>query len=118
MFVVSNLTKTSFVFQGVTIPAYESADFECISDFVTLSRLLNSGKATYGSKKSVVKPVEEEPKEVEVAVEVKAEPIVEEVKEPEIVVDPVPEVEEAVVEAVDEVAEKPSKKRRSSKDEK
>lgn len=116
MFVVSNLTKTSFVFQGVTIPAYESADFEYISDFITLSRLLNSGKATYGSKKSVVKPVEEEPKKV--AVEVKAEPIVEEVKEPEIVVDPVPEVEEAVVDAVDEVAEKPSKKRRSSKDEK
>ena len=114
MFVVSNLTKTSFVFQGVTIPAYESADFEYISDFVTLSRLLNSGKATYGSKKPVVKPVEEEPKKVEV----EAEPIVEEVKEPEIVADPVPEVEEAVVEAVDEVAEKPSKKRRSSKDEK
>lgn len=115
MFYVRNLTKTPITFQGIFIPAYGSADVDVISDYIGLSALLNSGKATYGRKNKTVKEAAPEKKEtvVAVAVEQKEEAPVEPVSEPvaeAVEVAPVvePEIEEK------QIVEKTNKKRRNS----
>ena len=57
---IQNLTNRPVEFQGVRIGAYSTASFATVNDFVTLSRLLNSGKVrTY-----VTKPTPKQPETV------------------------------------------------------
>lgn len=115
MFYVRNLTKTPITFQGILIPAYGSADVDFISDYIGLSALLNSGKATYGRKNKVVAEAAPEKKETVVAVAVEetesapVEPVSDPVAEA-VEVAPVvePEIEEK------QIVEKTNKKRRNS----
>lgn len=54
---IQNLTNRPVEFQGVRIGAYSTASFATINDFVTLSRLLNSGKVrTYVTKSTPKQP--------------------------------------------------------------
>lgn len=54
---IQNLTNRPVEFQGVRIGAYSTASFATINDFVTLSRLLNSGKVrTYVTKSTTKQP--------------------------------------------------------------
>lgn len=55
---IQNLTNRPIEFQGVRIGAYSTASFATINDFVTLSRLLNSGKVRTYVTKSVTKQPE------------------------------------------------------------
>lgn len=114
MFYVRNLTKIPISFQGILIPAYASADVEIISDYIGLSALLNSGKATYGRKNKTVTEAAPEKKEtVVVAVEQKEEAPVEPVSEPVAeAVEVAPVVEPKIEEK--QIVEKTTKKRRNS----
>lgn len=54
---IQNLTNRPVEFQGVRIGAYSTASFATVNDFVTLSRLLNSGKVrTYVTKSTPKQP--------------------------------------------------------------
>lgn len=54
---IQNLTNRPIEFQGVRIGAYSTASFATVNDFVTLSRLLNSGKVrTYVTKSTTKQP--------------------------------------------------------------
>jgi hypothetical protein len=118
MFYVRNLTKTPITFQGILIPAYASADVEIISDYIGLSKLLNSGKATYGRKNKVVaEPAPEKKDSVEVAVEEKIEVPDEPISEPAVeAVESEVDDSQSVIPEIEEkkIVEKTSKKRRNS----
>lgn len=118
MFYVRNLTKTPITFQGILIPAYESADVEIISDYIGLSALLNSGKATYGRKNKVIsEPAPEKKDAVEVVVEEKIEVPDEPISEPAVEsVESKVEDSQSVIPEIEEkkIVEKTSKKRRNS----
>lgn len=129
MFVVSNLTKVPFSFQGVTIPAYGKAEFARITDFIALSALFNAGKATYSEVKSAVaKPAPVQTTVAPVAavdaavdvVEEPAEPVTAAEDEPKFTFGADAKAEEVVETEPEVVPEKPVTKRgrRSNKDEK
>lgn len=79
---VQNLTNRKVFFQGVSIEPYATARFDRVTDYLQLSKLLNSGKVRVYVTKNVVevkpavtKTVEESKQEVivEVPVEVEVE---------------------------------------------
>ena len=118
MYSIQNLTNSTIKFQGVTIGAYMTVCVGQISDYITLSRLSNSGKIRYfntpapktESKPVAAAPVVEE-KKVETKVEKKVEEKVEEVKEE--VIDS--KEKETPVDSVTEETTVINKKKRSSK---
>jgi hypothetical protein len=99
MYKVQNLTNKPFGFQGKTVAAYSAETYPQITDYISLSRLANSGKARY----FII------PNPVEIVSDVKAA-VVTETKEVtvEAVEDTsIPEIKENVVEEtkVEEVKE-------------
>ena len=81
MYRVQNLKNRNIRFQDVTIKAYSFHDFAMITDYITLSKLTNSGKARYFAIPNPA-PVVNKEKETEVKnvtqkeEVVKAEPVV------------------------------------------
>lgn len=126
---VQNLTNRRIDFQGVSIEPYGTASFARITDYVGLSRLLNSGKVrSYVTKdKPVVEVVKPEVKVVvEEVVEKVETPAVEDVVEVaetpvkvEEVVEPVEKEElkdtETNTDEVEDTTTKKTTKRKSSK---
>lgn len=49
MYCIQNLTNSTIKFQGITIGSYATVSVGMIYDYVTLSRLSNSGKIRYSS---------------------------------------------------------------------
>lgn len=72
MYSIQNLTNSTIKFQGITIGSYATVSVGMIYDYVTLSRLSNSGKIRYSS---VAAPKKQETitKTVETKVEPKKE---------------------------------------------
>lgn len=69
MYSIQNLTNSTIKFQGMTIGAYMTVSVGRIYDYVTLSRLSNSGKIRYFSV-----PTPKKTEEVKKPVEQKVEP--------------------------------------------
>lgn len=84
MYKIDNLTNRDFRFQGVIIRAYSSEKFAQITDYISLSRLANSGKIRYYSI----------PNTVEKAVEIVETKVEEPVIETKTVVEVVEDVKE------------------------
>ena len=133
MYSIQNLTKTTLKFQGIAIGPYMTISVGSIQDYVTLSRLSNSGKIRYfttptpkavvaektevAAKKVLkVEPVKEEVK-VEVKEEIKEEVIEQPVKETPIAEEVKEEIKEEPVESItEETTVKPyTRKKRSNK---
>lgn len=95
MYKVQNITKRPIKFQGIEIAPYGTQLYPQITDYITLSRLTNSGKIFYASVPN--------PKPVEVKEEVKA------VEETPVIKEEVQEVKE-VVEEVEKEEPKEEKK--------
>ena len=81
MYKVQNLTNRPFKFQGKTIQAYGTEDYFQITDYIGLSRLSNSGKASYVAvpnpvKVDTVDDVEKPVEVVENKTEIVVEPVV------------------------------------------
>ena len=126
MYSIQNLTKTTLKFQGIAIGPYMTISVGSIQDYVTLSRLSNSGKIRYfttPTPKAVVAEKTEvahkavlkvEPVKVEVKEEVKEEVKVEETSVAE---EAREEIKEEPVESVtEEPTVKPyTRKKRSNK---
>lgn len=49
MYSIQNLTNSTIKFQGITIGSYATVSVSMIYDYVTLSRLSNSGKIRYSN---------------------------------------------------------------------
>lgn len=66
MYSIQNLTNSTIKFQGITIGSYATVSVGMIYDYVTLSRLSNSGKIRYSSiaapkkQETITKTVEAE----------------------------------------------------------
>lgn len=114
MFSIQNMTNSTIKFQGITISAYMTVTVPYINDYVTLTRLSNSGKVRYFTtpekKKVVSTPVETsvktKPVEVKKVEEVKEDAKIEEKKAEELTVEKTDSVEpEVVVEAVEQTVE-------------
>lgn len=72
MYCIQNLTNSTIKFQGITIGSYATVSVGMIYDYVTLSRLSNSGKIRYSSI-AAPKKQETTTKTVETKVEPKKE---------------------------------------------
>ena len=72
MYSIQNLTNSTIKFQGITIGSYATVSVGMIYDYVTLSRLSNSGKIRY-SNIAAPKKQETVTKTVETKVEPKKE---------------------------------------------
>lgn len=99
MYKVQNLTNKPFGFQGKTVAAYSAETYPQITDYISLSRLANSGKARY----FII------PNTVEIVSDVKAAVVAEtkEVTVEAVKDDVIPEIKETVVEEtkVEEIQE-------------
>lgn len=99
MYSIQNLTNASIKFQGITISAYGTATIPTITDYLTLSRLSNSGKIRYCTIKT-------SPKQEVFKVDIKKDEVVNKPVEEKVVetvstyVEPVVEIQEKVVEEV------------------
>lgn len=94
MYKVQNITKRPIKFQGIEIAPYGTALYPQITDYITLSRLTNSGKIFYVSVPNP-KPVEVKEEAKEEVKPVEEVPVVkEEVKEEKEVVKEVEKVED------------------------
>lgn len=118
MYSIQNLTKTTLKFQGIAIGPYMTISVGSIQDYVTLSRLSNSGKIRYFTTPTP-KAVVAEKTEISHETVLKVEPVKEEVKVEET---PVAEEarEEIKEEPVESVTEEPTvkpytRKKRSNK---
>lgn len=97
MYSIQNLTNTSIKFQGITIGAYGTATIPTITDYLTLSRLSNSGKVRYCTVKT-------SPKQEVIKVDIKKDEVVSKPVEEKVektvstYVEPVVEIQKKVVE--------------------
>lgn len=69
MYSIQNLTNSTIKFQGITIGSYATVSVSMIYDYVTLSRLSNSGKIRYSN---IASPKKQET--ITETVETKVEP--------------------------------------------
>lgn len=94
MYSIQNLTNSAIKFQGITISAYGTATVNIITDYISLSRLSNSGKIRYCTVKAP--KIQESAKVHETVTEVEVKPVIAETK-PELVVEQKEEVKEETV---------------------
>lgn len=116
MYKVQNLTNKPFGFQGKTVVAYGSETYPQITDYISLSRLANSGKARYFIIPNPVKIVSDVSAAIvsetkDVAVEEVKDTVIPEIKETVVEETKVEEVKEEKVETTETKTDKYSAKK-------